>query len=87
MTYARFEVDKDRFNALEKSVPIQVVSKYGHETWVYAPKSRMIVEAERTMPMTNNQVMVQILIPYWVFKKNSCFPSDGTGYIESVERN
>lgn len=82
MTYARVEVDKDVFDALEKSVPVMVKDK-----WVYAPKSRIVVESERRVPMTTKQVMVQILIPHWVFRKNYCYPSEATGYIESVERN
>ena len=86
MTYARIEVDKDVFEKREKSVAIVVAKKYGNDVVVYAPKSRIIVESEREVPMTVNQVKVQILVPCWVFTKNFCYPTEAYGYITQIER-
>lgn len=85
MTYARFHIDKRTFDALEKSVPIEVEESKLNTTWVYAPKSRIIVESEYKVPMTTSQIKVVILVPWWVFRSKGLYASNGTGYIDSVE--
>lgn len=80
MRYVRLEVEKTVFDAREKSVALD-----GPFGAVYAPKSKIIVEAERKPAMATN-TFVQILVPLWVFANKTINPIYITGYIEQINR-
>ena len=80
MQFARFEVDKEIFNAREKSV--QLDGAFGD---VYAPKSKIIIEGERKPRLATN-TFVQFLVPCWVFWNKTYNPAHFTGFIEQINR-
>ena len=81
MQYARIEVRKEVFEARDKSV--QLESIFGD---VYAPKSKIIVEGERTPELATN-TFIQILVPCWVFWNKNLNPCQlATGFIEQINR-
>lgn len=86
MKYARFEINKDNWEAREKSVAIGIQSVYRNveDAVVYAPKSRIIFEKEikheYTLPT------IQILIPVWVFTRNGYKVTNAYGFVELTEK-
>ena len=79
MQYARIEVRKEVFEAREKSVQLETI--FGV---VYAPKSKIIVESERTPELATNS-FIQILVPCWVFWNKNLNPRQLTaGFIEQI---
>ncbi len=86
MLYARFEIEKRRYELREKSVPIVVLARYANhdDELVYAPKSRIVVEAEYEDEIVTAPMM-RILVPAWVFRKAGVYASDAAGFVELVE--
>ena len=79
MQYARIEIDKQCFDAREKSVALETI--FGT---VYAPKSKIIVVRERKPDMATN-IMVEMLVPVWVFRAKDLNPCQmTTGFIEQI---
>lgn len=80
MYYARFEVDQRVFEAREKSVHLEGI--FGD---LYVPKSKIIVESERTPDMATN-TFIQFLVPSWLFWNKTFNPVQFTGFIEQIRK-
>ena len=75
MTYVRVLVNKERYEMREKSVALDCGS-----FWVYAPKSKIIVDKEYCLDLTEKPVL-EILVPMWGFTKGHyCWVKNVTGY-------
>jgi hypothetical protein len=87
MKYARIDVQKEVFEAREKSVPLEMIfGGIDGCNIMYAPKSRIIVECEYK-PHRATNTFIRMLVPCWVFSSKGLNPSQvATGYIECVDR-
>ena len=87
MKYARIDVQKEVFEAREKSVPLEMIFRgINGNNILYAPKSRIIVEGEYK-PHRATNTFVRMLVPCWVFASKGLNPSQvATGFIECVDR-
>lgn len=87
MKYARIDIQKEVFEAREKSVPLEMVFRgVNGSDILYAPKSRIIVEDEYKPNRATNK-FVRMLIPFYIFTNKGFNPSQvATGFIECVDK-